>query len=1012
MNGLGSDEYKTSFGPEDQNQNRKIKRDYSLSSLFIRRSDTEVGLVDKWKTIGQYGVRLSNQDLNTLLSGAQTISDQKENENNLDIKIGHSLSQDSLSIDYSASNDIDISVDYAYLNSDFDNNHSTHSRLPPLVYNNNNDPQVIEPYSPSYTSKEVLSPSLSKYYKHGHYSSKGLLMHNENNKNTQVSSRLSNEIELRETDERNRSRSTSSISSDGYNNYDDTLISNILPHINMNDMLPNIDSVNNMFSNISIKNMNELLPNMNEYLEKVPFVNMFHERNHIAPSIDPYSRRNKSRPNEQRIRKRDILYGWYTRGKYKLRYRISQLDHFFLSTTGNFFCRMMASGFPELEAPRFNVHFEKDLRMVLQDGTSLSFMMLQPIPAVREGAKFPTILVRNPYSRISFYYNFHLFAERGFNVIVMDVRGRGESEGVFDCLYDYDDSQETLIWLQTQPWFDPKLGVALLGLSYNGFVAFSTLKNNSHQYISNPLYNRALQETMSKRKQTSKGQYIVKPPPVIPSTIVRCIVPINSTSRLSTIQWRDEALGLELVTRWCGYLSCLTRGTHSIISTVYQLYKGLVYLGYCGIAEDPAFVKGISNVFVVYILKCVNKGRGVKRFYEMLYPGDSEFSKARSAENALTGTMVPMQNHGSWYDIFLKDSIHDFATVYNKGNRQARLMISRDFHISRYANYAGVIQPAINHIRRFCRDPQSIICYDEATESSDRVQVEVLMSDRDTATQKETLYFPSWPPKGDHIKSVRLSLSATEDRDGKLSCTTSGNLEASYFQNEDKVNQRIFVKLKNKIKNLFGHSNGIKENVMKDKLLIYDPLSPVKTVGGTGIGFLTAGPQNQYSVEHLSDETSLLTYTSPVLSKDMVVVGYPILNVKIKCVSPGALNGDFIARLCDVSPSGKSINICDGHARAVFEDCQVEGQNGEENVFLVKIEIYPTACRFKKGHRLRLHLTTSSFPRWERNLWCYGYHSVIPVRYQVLHNMLPLSGETEEKKVIESTYLELPVLNE
>ena len=81
--------------------------------------------------------------------------------------------------------------------------------------------------------------------------------------------------------------------------------------------------------------------------------------------------------------------------------------------------------------------------------------------------------------------------------------------------------------------------------------------------------------------------------------------------------------------------------------------------------------------------------------------------------------------------------------------------------------------------------------------------------------------------------------------------------------------------------------NNIKNNHNKTKLLIYDPLSPIPTVGGTGIGFLTAGPQNQYPIEHLVDETSLLTYTSPVFTKDMVVVGYPVLHVTMRCLSPG-----------------------------------------------------------------------------------------------------------------------------
>lgn len=196
------------------------------------------------------------------------------------------------------------------------------------------------------------------------------------------------------------------------------------------------------------------------------------------------------------------------------------------------------------------VHFEKDLRMPMprrkREDTrhSLSFMFLQPIHSGR-GRKYPTVLVRNPYGRLTFFYFFYLFAQRGYNVVVQDVRGRGESTGVFDCLHDHDDGQATLEWITSQPWYSPEHGIGLLGMSYNGFVLYSTFKD-----------------------------------PAIPvHPAVKAVVPINTTSRLSTMSYRDGPLHLELIIRWSGYLWTLTRDTTSLLALLLSLGNGLMFLG-------------------------------------------------------------------------------------------------------------------------------------------------------------------------------------------------------------------------------------------------------------------------------------------------------------------------------------------------------------------------------------------------------------------------------------------------
>ena len=61
------------------------------------------------------------------------------------------------------------------------------------------------------------------------------------------------------------------------------------------------------------------------------------------------------------------------------------------------------------------------------------------------------------------------------------------------------------------------------------------------------------------------------------------------------------------------------------------------------------------------------------------------------------------------------------------------------------------------------------------------------------------------------------------------------------------------------------------------------------------------------------------------------------------------------------------------------------GGGGEGRVMKVRVDVYPTAVRFPKGHRVRIHVASAGFIRWERNVMAYGYPSFIPVRFELLH---------------------------
>jgi hypothetical protein len=156
----------------------------------------------------------------------------------------------------------------------------------------------------------------------------------------------------------------------------------------------------------------------------------------------------------------------------------------------------------------------------------------------------------------------------------------------------------------------------------------------------------------------------------------------------------------------------------------------------------------------------------------------------------------------------------------------------------------------------------------------------------------------------------------------------------------------------------------------------YDPADPVPTVGGNTLYSvqrksatgeenpdfsLTAGPRDQRPVE-----PRCLTYTSEPLTADLDVVGSVTLTL---FASSNCVDTDFVARLCDVFPDGRSILVVDGILRARYRKSRWRPRLLKKNkVYRLDIDLWPTAWRFAADHRLRVAVTSSNFPRFDRNL--------------------------------------------
>jgi hypothetical protein len=137
----------------------------------------------------------------------------------------------------------------------------------------------------------------------------------------------------------------------------------------------------------------------------------------------------------------------------------------------------------------------------------------------------------------------------------------------------------------------------------------------------------------------------------------------------------------------------------------------------------------------------------------------------------------------------------------------------------------------------------------------------------------------------------------------------------------------------------------------------YDPADPTPIVGGTLLSN-AAGRRDQRAVEARPD---VLIYTSEPLPTDVDVIGEVSAEV---FVSSSLEHFDVFVRVCDVDARGRSTNVCDGLERVDPK----RWPRGADGVHRVTVELWPTAQRFRAGHRVRVQVSSGAHPRFIRNL--------------------------------------------
>jgi putative CocE/NonD family hydrolase len=293
---------------------------------------------------------------------------------------------------------------------------------------------------------------------------------------------------------------------------------------------------------------------------------------------------------------------------------------------------------------------------------------------------------------------------------------------------------------------------------------------------------------------------------------------------------------------------------------------------------------------------------------------------------------VPVAHLGGWYDIFLKGTIDNFQGLQkNAGTSLARanqkLVIGPWIHGPTNVGkvevgelkFSGADEVDLNRTRLKWFD-HWLKGIDTGVTSEPPILIYVMGENR-WRTENE------WPPARARITPYYLRAGAAGNAatlyDGQLSLQppSAADDSASYA---------------------------------------YDPSDPVPTLGGNTL-YVPSGPADQRRAE-----TKSLTFTSAPLQEDLEVTGpvRAVLHAK-----SSAVDTDWVVRLSDVYPDGRSILIVDGILRARYRESVTEPTLiTPGHVYRYEVDLWATSNVFKAGHRLRVSVASSNFPRWNRNL--------------------------------------------
>ncbi len=553
---------------------------------------------------------------------------------------------------------------------------------------------------------------------------------------------------------------------------------------------------------------------------------------------------------------------------------------------------------------------QKNVMIAVRDGTRLAADLYLPAKDGKplEG-KYPTILARTPYNKDGARGDAEWFCSRGYSVVINDVRGRYASEGKWRMILDDpNDGYDVVQWITKQTWSTGKVGT--IGTSYVG--------------------------------GTQHALACANPPGLA------AMIPVDSLSNCGIAGVRH---GGAYEMRFMNWIFTIGAPNARAALADPALREALV--------ENGKLMR--QHIWNLPIRKGTTPLRVVPEYedwlIEVMRHGDyDDYWKQPGysvTENVAKYADVPVYHVTGWYDSWDRQNVLNWQALSKAKKSPQKLIIGPWTHGQQQSNWAGETE----------------------------------------FPNEAALDFNNWRLRWFDLNLKGIETSATSEPPVKIFVMGGGDghktekgrrFHGGYWRDE-----KEFPPARTKFTPYYFHANGgLGSQKPSDdnawSTFRFDPSNPVPTIGGnlsSTSGLADAGGFDQRTrpdttAGHgitlpLSERNDILAFQTPPLAADVEVTG----PVQVKLwISSSAVDTDFTAKLVDVCPPnsdyplGFDLNIGDSIKRARYRDSLEKPtfmKPGE--IYPLTIDIYPTSNLFTKGHRIRLDISSSNFPRFDLN---------------------------------------------
>ena len=518
----------------------------------------------------------------------------------------------------------------------------------------------------------------------------------------------------------------------------------------------------------------------------------------------------------------------------------------------------------------FPTRMDLDVRVPMRDGVDLSADIYMP----DSPGKYPALLNRTPYSNNEddTVERARFMAGQGYVVVVQDVRGRWDSDGVYyPFVNEADDGFDTQHWIGEQPWSNGKIGT--YGSSYGGMVQWQAASQAS--------------------------------------TYLTCMAPRVAPSDFWD-HWVYSHGAFQL-----GFMGTWGMTTNSRTNQNIDFHGWATVFNSLPIAEvDEAAGRSVGfwkdwvthDSYDGYWNRLTNRGK-----YQRV--------------------VAPAYNLGGWYDVFVAGTFENFRNMRKHGGsieaRKSKLLCGPWMHPIGTSTKTGDIDFGGHSLVDIGAEELRWFDYwlkgeDNGIADEPPIRLFIMGSNVWRDEHEWPLDRTDWQKWYLHSGGSANTLQG----DGTLSPDTPSDEPADTF--------------------------------------VYDPAVPVQTLGGNNCcnpEIVSWGPYDQRPVEMRGD---VLCYTSAPLERDVEVTG----PIKLTLFAESdARDTDWTGKLIDVRPDGYALNLCDGILRARFRDDPSNPTLLDPGkVYEYQLDLDVTGNVFKRGHRIRIDISSSNFPRFDRNL--------------------------------------------